>query len=200
MPNTISIRRVKTQEKKFAKRTLSGQTYWPVEFSGIHAVEASMDFPIREFIKNKYAAGNNKPVVVDWGCGSGCAIQQIARQIPKAKCIGFSEKRYLEWNKHSDAEFIQAVEKDFFRYFKDNSIDFLFSHLGIEHLKNPAEYVQKIIPKLKVGGTIALMPSLEEKIRLSGIIKGQRDNPFVQENSHIQIQYLPGTILILRKN
>ncbi len=72
---------------------------WGTETSSIAGIEKSLEVPLRK----QLAELPGKPVVVDWGCGSGRAVSQIAEQVPKANCYGFSSDSYFAWNK--------AVEK-----------------------------------------------------------------------------------------
>jgi len=131
----------------------------PLEF-----VESNLSFPIKSHVKN--LARKINPVVVDFGCGKGQASAEIAKDVPKSRVYGFSDTSYRNWNRiingntekgvppRHNIKFIHAEAKDFPRYFKDNSIDIVYSHLGLMHTPNQMEYLRQLIPKLKKSGII----------------------------------------------
>ncbi len=72
---------------------------------------------------------------------------------------GYSDCSYKEWRNNRWVKFVHAPTEDSLRYFKDNSLDMVFSHLGLVHLekKLPA-YLEGLAKKLKVGGRIIIYP------------------------------------------
>ena len=54
-------------------------------------------------------------------------------------------------------DFIHAEAEQFFNYFKDGSIDLLYSSAAIEHLwERLPDYVRRLVPKLTGNGVMAL--------------------------------------------
>jgi ubiquinone/menaquinone biosynthesis C-methylase UbiE len=146
------------------KRMSERRWLWAFEQGSLRDMENALRFPIKKHVKQ--LAKKTNPVVVDWGCGWGNAAAELAAAEPKAKVYGFSRDSYGNWNtiingnKNEGKEplqnvkFIHAVANDFFRYFKNNSIDLIYSRLGIKHVLIQGEYIKRMIPKLKIGGII----------------------------------------------
>ena len=128
---------------------------WGSVSADIGVVERSCG-PIRDAIRERIEAGENSPVVVDWGCGNGTALTQIAREIPAAKCYGLSDQFFDAWKENTHATFIHATVDDFGRYLKPNSVDIAFSRLGIVHLNylEQEKQLRMLARALKVGGKI----------------------------------------------
>lgn len=162
-----SIRRIN------GKRQLRHILPWTVESTPLEIVEKALKYKIREKIGRL-----KKPVVVDWGCGKGVAAEAIAKTFPNARVIGFSREFYRNWlaAKESGATFIHAEANDFKMYFKDDSIDIIYSFSGLDRLvmqrsennwditpRKAADaeilvaYLRKqVIPKLKKGGILVM--------------------------------------------
>lgn len=146
------------------KRKFKARRRWGDENSSLRAIEWDLSFRITEHVAE--LAKKSTTVVVDWGCGKGAAIAELVAQIPKSRGYGFSGDSFREWNEilngnkakkikpATNVTFIHADANDFFRYFRNNSIDVLYSHLGLEHLDNQLEYLKRLISKLKKGGII----------------------------------------------
>jgi trans-aconitate methyltransferase len=194
-----TIRAVKRDSKTGSRKIIKGEE-WPLESTGILMLETWLDFPIREFVRNRYATRSHRPVVVDWGCGQGQGIEGIAKDIPTARCIGFSDKRYVRWNSVENVDFIHRPANDFFRFFKDGSIDFLYSHMGMEHLRDNPAYIQKLIPKLRPGGCMLFGNRVAQQLQKARILpKADIIEGHKEENEQASIQYIGDSVLILRK-
>lgn len=139
-----------------------------------HKVFVDSDFISRCFEEKK------KPVVVvDWGCGYGYAIDELGKHYgANVDAIGFGKDAYSQWGAVENARLIHASADDFNRYFKDSSIDLLYSKNALEHLisrlKKHSGYspypesvslVEGLVSKLAPGGklafTIDLYPGLK---------------------------------------
>ncbi|MDO8427619.1 MAG: class I SAM-dependent methyltransferase [Candidatus Diapherotrites archaeon] len=141
----------KLKKERTVRETKKG-IIWEFSHGSLSDVIKHLNYPIQEHIEHLLKRRKN-PVIVDWGCGAGTAITTLAQQFPKARCYGFGDQRHPEWKTNEHAKLIWAPAEDFRRYFKDNSIDFMYSHLGLTHLHNPV-YVIGLLKKLRTGGTL----------------------------------------------
>lgn len=151
-----------SSKKRKKKRSVSKKrARWGFEDHTLDEAEFFLNYPLRKEIK-KLGDG---AVVVDWGCGEGNTIKQISRYCPGATCYGFSREFYKKWiwRKSNALKFIHSEGEDFDRYFKDRSIDFLYSNFGLHYLdtdhntgrRSLSNYIiKKIIPKLSDRGRI----------------------------------------------
>lgn len=149
-----------------------GETgYWGAIDRKIKVIEASVSYPIMKMVQRMIRDGE-KPVIVDWGCGKGTAISELARKNPKAKFYGVSDQFYPNWLRIKSAKFIHAPAEDFFRYFKNNSIDILYSSAAIEYLKEKLpDYVKMLLPKLRKSGVLALNLPQKQVIEINETVK-----------------------------
>lgn len=117
------------------------------------------------FIMERFM-GKRKPVVVlDWGCGKARAIEKIASQYKGTiNAYGFSKDSYGQWSKIKNVKLIHATKEDLLRYLKNDSVDVIYSWLGLDYLfpleKKPAfqegtQYIKKLLQKVSKGGKIA---------------------------------------------
>jgi len=126
---------------------------WLSERNNIKDIESRLAFPLRRFLDKTFK--QDKPfVLVDWGCGIGNAISNLAAKFPKAETYGFSMHSYKEWLGNKNTKFILSRDSRFRRYFKKESVDVIYSHLGFFHLPNSFEHVKVILPCLKKGGIL----------------------------------------------
>ncbi|MDO8538629.1 MAG: class I SAM-dependent methyltransferase [archaeon] len=139
----------------FEKREFVKPRAWTYDQSTLEDVESRLKYNLRKQVKSLCQNFKN-PIIVDWGCGKGTALWHLSALFPNAKYFGLSDIRYIEWNKKEAINFIQAVEQDFSRYFKDGTIDLLYSNWGLENLppQQTKKIINKLVPKLKIGGKI----------------------------------------------
>ncbi|MDD3086127.1 MAG: hypothetical protein PHY04_01420 [Candidatus ainarchaeum sp.] len=105
-------------------------------------------------------------VIVEFGPGKGEAINQASRELKgKAKFFGFGDCADKAWIKHKSVKYIQEVEQSFRKYFPENSIDFLFSHMGLAHAQNFDSALRNTLPCLRVGGVLETDVFAETKSR-----------------------------------
>ena len=132
--------------------------------------------PVSEEIRTRIGPGKSPPVILDWGCGRGTALTEIAKLFPESRCYGFSAEFYDDWRSNESATFIHAVREDLPRYLKDNSVAVIFSHVGMTRLGNDEflDELDKILPKLKRGGKMFLYPFQHELIEIVARMPGIR--------------------------
>ncbi len=157
----VKVRAVERHEVGKRRKYLRRKS-WGFKKTRLEVVENGLGFRVREHVAELCKHGS--PVVVDWGCGNGTATATLAKTNPKARVIGFSKDSYRKWfsflhgtkrtNPNTNLRFIHAEAADFARYFKNGTIDLMYSSLGLTHLKNLNQYLQPLIIKLKVGGLI----------------------------------------------
>jgi hypothetical protein len=146
---------IEAQRNRRIKRVFQRDSHsWPIERTPLRTVMATLRINlVREAEKR---AKQKRPVVVDWGCGEGSAITFLAHETKKLKnspkLYGFSNRAYSTWAENQAVKFIHAPAEDFARYFKDSSIDILYSHQSLHHL--PEEYTLSLIPKLSKRGIL----------------------------------------------
>jgi SAM-dependent methyltransferase len=134
--------------RSFMKRTVKKEREkpWPTENASLKKVEKNLGYPLSKAVK-KLAKNST---VVDFGCGEGQAIHELAKNNPHIKAYGFSKESYSKWIEDKHTKYIFGDANNFKRYFKENSIDFLFSHNGLLYLNK--EKIYSLLPCLKVDG------------------------------------------------
>lgn len=166
--NDLRTRGIGTRHRMYFARAVKKDPYsqhdgkaYPVENSSINEVEQQTKFPIRKTARKKFKDKNF--IVVDWGCGKGQAITDLASEFPNARAYGFSKHAYPEMKTNEHVKFIHGEETVFKRYFKNDSVDYMYSNLGLFHVKpDPLKYVIRILPILKKGGIlVTTLPFVE---------------------------------------
>ncbi len=138
---------------------------WTSEEISLFGAEQGLRFPItktaRLMVLLEKKQGR-KPLIVDWGCGKEIATEQLGKTLgDEARVIGFGDIMKKEWIQKESVEFIHGESSSFFRYFKDNSINILYSHYGIMHLTGAEIYIKNMIKKIAPAGF--LVTHLENK-------------------------------------
>jgi len=138
------------------KRRIREATFWGSVRTPIEEVEMECG-NIRQRTAKIIKSGGI-PVVIDWGCGEGTTIEAVAKSCPKARCYGYSMEFYDTWKKSEKVKYIHAPSGELKRYLKDESVDVIYSHMGLRHLyaKKQLEEINALIPKLKIGGKLMI--------------------------------------------
>jgi ubiquinone/menaquinone biosynthesis C-methylase UbiE len=99
----------------------------------------------------------NKSVIVDFGCGKGEILKEMALLNPSARYIGvdISEKALGQAKQNfPQGEFYKENEENI--PLGDNSVDFVFSSEVIEHIYDTEKTIIEIARILKSGGQLLL--------------------------------------------
>jgi SAM-dependent methyltransferase len=127
---------------------------WCSESNTLRRVERNFGVSLIKTVKQKLKR-KKKLTVVSWGCGKGIADTGLAKRFgSKIRVYGFSDMAYKEWLKNNKVYFIHSSQEQFGRYFKDNSIDLLYSHKGLLHVSPLIPYFESLLPKLKKQGIL----------------------------------------------
>lgn len=147
------------------KRRLVGTCGWDVHRSTIAEIEKTSGYPIRKELWKKFNKTGKPLSVLDWGCGNGRAATELAKEFGSAlRVYGCGDEFYKEWVQNSSVHFIHETAYDSLRYFKNNSLDLVYSHYALHYLREALpEYINKLAPKLKKGGKIIIAGERYEK-------------------------------------
>lgn len=103
---------------------------------------------------------DKKLAVIDWGCGDGTAINELARQARRAginaRFIGYSNLYFDRWKESEDVEFILDNMDRLPVYFENDEIGLIFSHFGMYHVRSEAlvEHLNNLSTRIVSGGII----------------------------------------------
>lgn len=143
--------------KEYAERQ-----HWIVERSPLDTITFTIPW-LDSFIKKTFKKKGKPVVVLDWGCGNGNAINELAEKCGEmVHAYGYSKDSYKEWVNSDKVKFIHATKEKLPRYLKNNSVDLIYSHIGIGHtfisywgeIDQQVAYIKKIVPKLSKGGRL----------------------------------------------
>ena len=154
-----SVRRISGNRRRiFAKRRK-----WDTVGNNIEQVELHLGFPIQKHVAE--LCKTKKPTVVEFGCAKGFSTADVARQNTSARVYGFSAESYRMWDRllnkdpltnkpNPKLKFVHGEASDFGRYFRNNSVDLLYSKSGLLHVPDQIAYLKTLVPKLTVGGVL----------------------------------------------
>jgi hypothetical protein len=138
------------------RRVIAGGHRWKI----INTPLSELHLPVVEAVQGRIAAGETEPVVVEWGCGDGTAIEELAERFPQARCYGYAREHYKKWDNSTSVKYIHAPTGELRRYLKDETVDVVYSRMAMGYLqRNPEVYhreIEGLIPKLKHGGSMIL--------------------------------------------
>lgn len=149
---------------RVGRKTFFPYEKWPNETTRLSDVERRLGIDTESWIARRHALTRRKVRVLDWGCGKGTAITQLAmNNRSMVDAFGYSFERYPAWKKNKFVDFIWEDSHRLLRVFRPNSIDLILSNLGIrwmysELAGNPkraillSAYVKKLAAKLRRNG------------------------------------------------
>lgn len=158
---------------RVGRKTFFPYEKWPDESTRLSDVEKRLGIDTESWIARRRQLTKRKVRVLDWGCGKGTAITQIAmNNRSTVDAYGYSFERYPSWKKNKFVDFIWEDSHRMLRVFKPGSIDLILSNLGIrwmysELAGNPkravllSAYIKKLATKLQRNGglLVAQIPS-----------------------------------------
>ncbi|MCX6800825.1 MAG: hypothetical protein NTZ73_01400 [Candidatus Diapherotrites archaeon] len=151
---------------------------------------------IKEINLLKKTNRNKKIRILDWGCGTGRAIRELALQNKRMEFIGFSKDSYIEWKNYSrkNLKFAHTTFPILERYLKKNPVHLMYSRLGITHLAEEStkfesikliNHLMKLREGLIIGGKILIAGEIgdiaKETLEKSGFAVEFRDRPKYEE-------------------
>ena len=153
------------------KREYAGKQFyrgWRARRARIESVFPLL-FKGQNFIEQRFSETNRPVVVLDWGCGAGTAIAGFANKYKgKIAAYGFSKDSDPIWLKRKNVKFIHATADHLFRYLKDNSVDLIYSNVGLAWLFTPEVMLDNTVKKMDAG--FRYLKKLTQKLSKNGVL------------------------------
>jgi trans-aconitate methyltransferase len=154
-----------TRISNSAPRQYLSQIGWTHEQTSLLKVEQYLVFPIRRFVSARFRRLKRPIVVLDWGCGTGESIRALQKGSgKKIRTYGFAKESHQEWTNDPNTKYIHSTAEDLLRYVRKNSVDLIYSHLGMSHLPTYSnmlpsfEHLRLLAERLTVGGMLVWNP------------------------------------------
>lgn len=135
---------------------------WEVFHSRLATAEAQLSFPIQQWLTRRVEQTRAPATVLDWGCGAGETINELARKTPGIMTYGYDHKHYRSWTRNPRVAFIQESPYRMLRFIKNRSMDLIYSNFGLIHflttLDTPkmVDYIESLSQKLKTEGVMVM--------------------------------------------
>jgi len=137
------------------KRRVIDRRLFPIIDSSLLFIDSFI--PVSLTLRKMIEEGIQDPLVVDWGCGEGIALEQLATEFDNARCYGYSHTFYGNWGDSKRVKYIHAPSGTLARYLPNDSVDLIYSFNGLSHLgEELPDEIRKLTPKLKDTGIILL--------------------------------------------
>lgn len=158
------------------------ERYW--ENKSGHLDDFVIKWPkLKQFIPLEKGA-----VVVDFGCGKGDILKEIAAINPHAKCIGLDvSKRALELAKSQLPDFdFHKIEDGGLFPLRDASADFVFSSEVIEHVYDTENAFREIARVLRPRGRLLLTTPYHGLLKNLALVLFGFDRHFNPAGPHVR--------------
>lgn len=147
--------------------------WWPMLRSDMETVEKGSNFEIlnhgRKLIANARAR-ISPPVFVEWGCGQGYAIRDLAADpivLQNALVFGYADLWDQSWNQISGVKFLFLVKEHLAEYFRRSGlqIDFMFTYGGMNRLSGAdwVEHLRDLATVMPFGALIVFSRSVRHR-------------------------------------
>ncbi|GEM_PF-6802767 len=144
------------------KRRYGPRQYFKYIHTPLFDIKTLLRFDLAGFIHQRTLNTKQPAVVVDWGCGTGRAIEELTDRFKdQVLAYGYSRDSYDLWAISERVKYIQATAEDLPRYLqKLPPIDLIYSYMGYYHFDSKlnrvqsATYLAKLAQKLAPGGML----------------------------------------------
>lgn len=171
---------------------------WSVFFTPIQKISTELGLDIPRWIERRLE-NKRKLNILDWGCGAGTAATQLGEKYGRfIHMYGYGNMPHESWAKNAHVKFIWQDQQSMLRYFKDGSLDLIYSRFGLYHTLRPQipleermEYWVSLVKKLSTKGLL-ISDLMDRPFPRSMIIRIQHEVP----NAHVELR--AGTVWIAR--
>jgi ubiquinone/menaquinone biosynthesis C-methylase UbiE len=100
---------------------------------------------------------------LDFGCGVGRNSKALRKRFEQGYGVDISEKMIEIARKHVPDVKFMVNQKDSLEQFEDNSIDFIYSHIVLQHVPNKFQkkYIEEFLRILRPGGLAIIQILIE---------------------------------------
>jgi len=138
------------------------EEYWPISTTDLKKVERDSGFPIRDHCAKLVSESPTMPVILEWGCGQGKAVNDLTndpRIRGKALVFAYSNTWYQRWNEIHGVKFLFFVKEHLPEYFKRRKLEvnIVFTHTALEaHVygNDLINHLQALASIMAKGGVI----------------------------------------------
>ncbi|QQR93010.1 MAG: class I SAM-dependent methyltransferase [Candidatus Iainarchaeum archaeon] len=136
---------------------------WTQFKSPLGRVSTNIGIDIPAWIQRRHAQKRKPLTVLDWGCGDGTTIEQLAKRYPEeVHAYGYDHQSRRTWITSTRVKYIHNDATSMLRYIKKGSMDLIYSHYGLTHLlygqslPERIRYTQRLAERLKPGGLFSM--------------------------------------------
>jgi SAM-dependent methyltransferase len=134
-------------------RKYSDDLFWTRDLSSVMKAHQVNYLKLTQNLLQRKEKRRTKPVIVEFGPGKGLMINQLSK-LREAEYYGFANLSDSDWVNHRNVKYIQEPIERFNNYFKEDSIDFLFSATGLAHTQSFDQTINNILPTLRPNGKL----------------------------------------------
>ena len=134
-------------------RKYSDDIFWARDLLHVMKAHQVNYLQITKNLLQRKEKRRTKPVIVEFGPGKGLMINQLSK-LGEAEYYGFANLSDPDWMNHRNVKYIQEPVEKFNNYFKEDSIDFLFSATGLAHTQPFDQTIRNTLPVLRPNGKL----------------------------------------------